>query len=174
MAGRKSKLSAKTRRLICDAVRDGASFRAAAAAAGVHETTLHAWRTIGEHEEDGPYRAFVRALEAAQLEGEAVACRQLFASFTEPTIETTVEELADGTTRTKTKTIPPDASMALRWLERRAPGRWNIPHRLAIGQDPDADPIVTYYLPDNGREDARAEDAPGGDEAVFRGALREA
>ena len=163
MAGRKSKLTTQTRRLICDAVRAGASYKAAAASVGVHETTLHAWRDRGEHEEAGPYRAFVDALAAAQLEGEAIACRQVFSAFTEPTTEIVEETLPDGTTKTRTITRPPSADMALKWLERRSPQRWNIPHRLAVGQDPDAEPVVVFYLPHNERDDATPKDgAPDG------------
>ena len=49
--------------------------------------------------------------------------------------------------------------MALRWLERRSPQRWNIPHRLAVGQDPDAEPVVVFYLPHNERDDATPQPA---------------
>ena len=165
MAGRKTKLNPKRRRIICEVIRDGGSYAAAAAQAGICESTLHDWRRYGDAEEgaSGIYRRFVDALAMAQAEGEAIACRQLFASFTEPTVETTVENMPDGATKTKTVTRPPDARHALRWLERRSPQRWNVPHRLAVGQDPDAEPVVSFYLPHNRRDATPAPDggAPG-------------
>ena len=95
-------------------------------------------------------------------EGEAIAAKQVFKSFTEPTVETVVEDLPDGSTKVRTITRPPDAGMALRWLERRAGARWNLQHRLAVGQDADAPPI-TFYLPHNERDATPALDggAPG-------------
>ena len=161
MAGRRSKLTPARRKVICDAIRDGASFAAAAAACGIDQSTLHTWRRLGDEEEAGPHRALVDALAMAEAEGEAIACRQLFASFTEPTVETTVEELSDGSVKTRTVTRPPSADAALKWLERRRASRWNVPHRLALSGDPDAEPIQIFRLPDNGRDNLAPE--PTGD-----------
>jgi len=36
---------------------------------------------------------------------------------------------------------PPDAALALKWLERRFPEQWAARQRLAIGGDPDAPPV---------------------------------
>ena len=161
MAGRKTKLTPERRRIICDAIRDGASYSAAAAAAGIDQSTLHTWRRLGDEEEVGPHRTLVDELALAEAEGEAIACRQLFASFTESTVETTVEELPDGGVKTKTVTRPPDARHALQWLERRRASRWNVPTRLALSGDPDAEPITIFRLPDNGR-DTPAQETAGG------------
>ena len=169
MVGRKTKLTPKRRRIICEVIRDGGSFAAAAAQAGICESTLHDWRRYGAAEESGIYRRFVDALAMAQAEGEAIACRQVFASFTEPTIETVVEELPGGSTKTRTIERPPDAMMALRWLERRVPQRWNVPHRLAVGQDPDAEPVVVFYLPHNERDEATPATDGGASSAVPTG-----
>ena len=168
MAGRRSKLTPERRRIICGAIRDGASFAAAAAAANIDQSTLHTWRRLGDEEEAGPHRALVDALELSEAEGEAIACRQLFASFTEPTVETTVEELPDGGTKTRTVTRPPSADQALKWLERRRPQRWNVAHRVALGADPDAAPIV-FYLPSNGRDDVAVDESTGGARGVPTG-----
>ena len=161
MAGRKTKLTPERRRIICAAIRDGASFAAAAAAAGIDQSTLHTWRRLGDEEEAGPYRTLVDELALSEAEGEAIACRQLFASFTEPTVETTVEELPDGSTKTRTVTRPPSADQALKWLERRRASRWNVPTRLALSGDPDAEPITIFRLPDNGRDNPATETAGG-------------
>ena len=163
MAGRKTKLTPNRQRTICEVMRDGGTYAAAAAQAGICESTLHDWRRYGAEEESGIYRDLVDALDRAIAEGEAIAVRQVFASFTEPTVETVEETLSDGSSKTKTITRPPDASMALKWLERRSPQRWNIPHRLAVGQDPDAEPVVVFYLPHNERDvDTPKDGAPDG------------
>ena len=95
------------------------------------------------------------------LEGEAVAAEMVFRGFVEPSIEKRTETLPDGGVKVVTIERAPDPRIALSWLERRAGSRWNPAHRVALGQDPDASPIVTYMLPDNGRDTTPAPD--GGD-----------
>ena len=143
MAGRKTKLTSKTQRAICDVMRSGGSYAAAAAHAGICESTLHDWRKYGAEQEAGIYRNFVDAEAAAIDEGEAVAARQVFKCFTVASIETVVETTADGAQKTKVITRPPDAGMALKWLERRAGARWNVARRVALGGDPDGVPFET-------------------------------
>ena len=109
MAGRKTKLNPKRRRIICEVIRDGGSFAAAAAQAGICESTLHDWRRYGAAEESGIYRNFVEALATAQALGEAIAVRAVVAAFTEGSVETVVENLPDGSTKTRTIERPPDA-----------------------------------------------------------------
>ena len=172
MAGAPSKLTAKRRKIICAAVRCGASYNAAAARAGLHEDTLRGWRKKGAKQDTGPYRRFVDELARAQLEGEALAAEQVFRSFTECSVETVEETLPNGDSRTKTITRPPDPRIALSWLERRVGGRWNPAHRVALGQDPDASPIVTYMLPHNGRDAIPAHETAGGARGVPTGLAR--
>ena len=158
MAGAPSKLTAKRKRIICEAVKHGASYNAAAARAGLHEDTLRGWRKKGAKQESGPYRRFVDELARAQLEGEALAAEQVFRSFCEPSVETRTETLPLGGVKVVTIERPPDPRIALAWLERRFGSRWNPAHRIAVGGDPDASPIVTYMLPDNGRDTTPADE----------------
>ena len=168
--GRPSKLTAKRQTAICKALKHGASFEAAAAVAGLHQSTFTKWRKRGSRRK-APARitTLCLAIERAQAEGEALAAQAVFKSFTECSIET-VEEILPGDAGTKTKTItrPPDPRIALSWLERRCSKRWNPAHRLHLGADPDSAPVVTYLLPSNGRDatpapdgDASFADAPG-------------
>lgn len=121
---RSTKLTPAVEDAICEAVKHGASYRAAALAAGVSERTLHAWRERGRAAKSGRFLQFLQRLEAAEAEGECIATKQVFRAFTEPTIETVTEKLSDGTVKTRTTERPADAGMALRWLERRVT-KWN-------------------------------------------------
>ena len=170
--GRPSKLTAKRQTAICKALKHGASFESAAAVAGLHQSTFTKWRKRGAEENSGPYHNLVLAIEQAQAEGEAIATAQVFKSFTEGSIETITETLpGDGGTKTKTIERPADAMMALRWLERRCPQRWNLAHRVALSGDPDADPITIFRLPDNGRDTPAQETAGGASFADAPGRL---
>ena len=156
--GRPSKLTAKRQAAVCEALKHGASFEAAAAVAGLHQSTFTKWRKRGAEEADGPYHDLVLAMEQAQAEGEALAAQAVFKSFTECSVEVVEEILpGDGGTRTRTITRPPDASMALRWLERRASARWNPTQKMLVGAAPDAP--VQFYLPDNRRDPAAPTDS---------------
>ena len=154
MAGRKTKLNSARQCAICEVMKHGGTFRAAAAAAGICESTLHDWRKYGDDDEAGVYGRFVAALERALGEGESAAVGAVYRAFTEPSVEVQTESLPDGSVRTKEITRPPDPAFALRWLERRNPQRWNLPTRLALSGDPDAEPITIFKLPDNGRDSA--------------------
>ena len=57
MAGAPSKLTAKRQRIICEAVKHGASYNAAAARAGLHEDTLRGWRKKGASKIPAPIAA---------------------------------------------------------------------------------------------------------------------
>ena len=161
MAGRKTKLNSARQCAICEVMKHGGTFRAAAAAAGICESTLHDWRKYGDDDEAGVYGRFVAALERALGEGESAAVGAVYRAFTEPSVEVQTESLPDGSVRTKEITRPPDPAFALRWLERRNPQRWNLPTRLALSGDPDAEPITIFKLPDNGR-DTPAQETAGG------------
>ena len=122
---RPSKLTPEREAAICEALREGASWCAAAAAAGIAESTVHLWRERGEAARSGKYSVFSERTQRARAEGEAAAARQVFRSFTEPTIERRTETLPDGQVKRIEIERPPDAMMALRWLERHVPERWN-------------------------------------------------
>ena len=138
---RTTKLTEERQAAILAALEDGATWEAAAAAAGVHRATLHRWRERGGAAKQGKFRDFCDAATRAIARGEARAARQLVAGFTLPTTETIVEEAADGSKKTRTVTRPPDAGLALKWLERRCAAQWGARQRLAIGGDPDAPPV---------------------------------
>ncbi|MCY4479930.1 MAG: hypothetical protein OXB97_08535 [Rhodospirillales bacterium] len=72
----RSKLTDECEALILDAARDGASYAACAAAAGIAESTLHEWRRRGAKAKAGKFRAFVAALAMAEAEGEARAAKR--------------------------------------------------------------------------------------------------
>ncbi len=125
MAGARSKLTPEVETAICEALRNGGTWATAAAAAGVHIATLNRWRVKGEEAKSGRYRALCDAATRASQEGGAVAAAQVFASFTQTTTETREEVLPDGALKRITITRPPDAGMALRFLERRFPSEWS-------------------------------------------------
>ena len=116
---------------ILDAARDGASYAACAAAAGVAASTLHEWRRRGAEAKTGKYRAFVDALAMAQAAGEARAAKAFSGGFLLATIETR-ETVKGDTIERVTIERPPDAALALKWLERRRPERWSPRHRLTV------------------------------------------
>ena len=158
MPGRKSKLNSARQSAICEVMKHGGTFRAAAAQANICESTLHDWRRYGDEEPAGVYGRFVAALERAIGEGEAAAVGAVYRAFVEPSVEVQTESLPDGSVRTKEITRPPDPAFALRWLERRNPQRWNLPTRLALSGDPDSPPVVVFRLPHNGRDATPAPD----------------
>jgi len=61
---------AVTQRII-DLMRAGNFLEVAAAAAGVHRTTLHRWLRLGRDQKRGKYRKFADAVDRAQAESEA-------------------------------------------------------------------------------------------------------
>ena len=130
---RPSKLTPEREAAICDALREGASWRAAAAVVGVHEATVHRWREVGAARRSGKYREFCERTDRARAEGEAVAARQVFRAFTEPSIERRTETMPDGAIKRIEVERPPDAMMALRFLERRCPDEWSPRHILEHG-----------------------------------------
>lgn len=117
---------------ICEAIRTGASWKAAAAHAGVHQSTLHRWRAAGEKAKSGKYRKLCEQIVIAEEQGEAEAAQVVWESFMKRSVTTKVtrrEQLAaDGSKVAvveKAETHhPPDADKALKWLERRFPERW--------------------------------------------------
>jgi hypothetical protein len=63
--GRKTKLTPEVHQAVVGALRLGASVRLATKHAGIGATTYHSWLKRGERE-DGPYREFGRAVQAAR------------------------------------------------------------------------------------------------------------
>lgn len=125
MTGRPTKLTPEAEEAICEALRYGASWAQAAAEAGIAERTVINWRQRGEKATTGQFFHFLQRATRARAKGEAQAVRQVFQSFMLPTVETIREELPDGTVKVRTIERPPDAGMALKWLERRCPEDWN-------------------------------------------------
>jgi hypothetical protein len=62
MAGR-PKISPEKQQVILNAVRAAVPLNRAAALAGVHVSTVHAWKAKGKVAKDGPYREFFDALK---------------------------------------------------------------------------------------------------------------
>ena len=56
---------------ILDLIRAGNYLEVAAAAAGIHRTTLHRWIRLGREQKRGKYRRFLNVAEKAQAEGES-------------------------------------------------------------------------------------------------------
>jgi hypothetical protein len=85
---------------IVSAIRAGNHAEIAARSAGIAPSTYYRWLERGEHDEDGPYAAFVAAVRLAEAEAEvhAVAIMR--------------------------RAMPEDWRAALSYLERRHPARW--------------------------------------------------
>ena len=129
---RPHKLTDEVQAVICKALEDGASWSAAAAAAGLHRATVQRWRERGEAAKQGRFCDFCDNATRALARGEARAARQLVAGFMEPSTETVIDEAPDGSRKTRTVTRPPDAALALKWLERRFPDRWSPNQNMTI------------------------------------------
>lgn len=89
---------------ICDALRAGHSYAAAARAGGIDETTLHDWRRRGRAGEE-PYAQFSQRVDAADQEAEE-RCIQVLRNAMEG------DDLRLA------------ADTAWKWLARRRPTTW--------------------------------------------------
>jgi predicted site-specific integrase-resolvase len=65
------KLEEAVTQRIVDLIRAGNYLEVAAAAAGIHRTTLHRWMRLGREQKRGRYRRFLNAVEKAQAEAES-------------------------------------------------------------------------------------------------------
>lgn len=103
--GRETLLDDLRSKRICDALRAGHSYAAAAKAGGIDESTLHRWRQLGR---DGHarYREFCERVEKADQEAED-RCVQVLRNA----LDGLDLKLATDT--------------AWRWLERRRPAEWS-------------------------------------------------
>jgi|VirMetMinimDraft_7_1064189.scaffolds.fasta_scaffold06330_2 hypothetical protein len=68
--GRRSKLTPELQDKICGLIRGGNYMHHAAAACGIHKSTIHDWIKKGEEEKRQPYADFAEAV--ARARGEAV------------------------------------------------------------------------------------------------------
>lgn len=99
--GRSTKLTPHASETICEHVRAGLYLKQAAAAVGIHPSTLHAWTAKGEQATRGIYREFRDSIKKAEADFEASCLAR-------------IQRAADDGTWT-----------AAAWmLERRWPGRW--------------------------------------------------
>ena len=69
--GRRTKLTPEIEKSICDSIRIGNTFKAAAAKAGIDEVTFHRWMAKGE-EGRAPYSQFRQQVIRAEADAETV------------------------------------------------------------------------------------------------------
>lgn len=101
---RETKLDDLRSKRICDALRKGHSFAAAARAGGIDESTLHDWRKRGRDGEE-PYSEFSKRVDAADQEAEDRAV-------------TVLQNAMGG------EDMRLAADTAWKWLARRRPAQW--------------------------------------------------
>jgi transposase len=101
---RDTKLDDLRSKRICDALRKGHSFAAAARAGGIDESTLHDWRKRGREGEE-PYAEFSKRVDAADQEAEDRAV-------------TVLRSAMDG------EDLRLATDTAWKWLARRRPREW--------------------------------------------------
>jgi hypothetical protein len=117
--GRPTKLTPKVQQAICDAVRNGNYYEAAATSAGIEYRTFRNWVERGEQEDAGIYFQFVQSLRAAEAEAETKLVAEWRAQ------------------------VPEDWRAARDLLARRHPERWGPKDRLTLAGDRDAPLAVT-------------------------------
>jgi transposase-like protein len=101
---RETKLDDLRSKRICDALRKGHSFAAAAQAGGIDEATLHRWRAQGREGVE-PYREFCERVDRAEQDAEDRAV-------------TVLENAMMG------EDMRLAADTAWKWLARRRPATW--------------------------------------------------
>jgi transposase len=74
---RPTKLDDLVEKRICDALKDGHSYAAAARAGGVDEATVHRWRAEGRDAGAGRFYEFCKRVDAADKEAEDRAVQVL-------------------------------------------------------------------------------------------------
>lgn len=120
--GRRSKLTPEVHDRIINAVRAGATFEAAAGAAGIAEWTLYRW--LQEAEADGApawKRAFREDLYRArdELEVRVVAGSVMKAAMGGYVVKRVTRRKPDGTIEEEEQTAPADGRVGLEILARR-------------------------------------------------------
>lgn len=110
--GRPSKFVPERTQAIVQSVANGADFTTACAAADVDDSTAHAWLRRADAEPDGPYGEFRRQVVRAR------------ASWEQRCISIVMGAADAG-----------DWRAALEMLQRRAPDRWALTHKLQVNTD---------------------------------------
>lgn len=110
--GRYSKLTEKRKQIVLQAIREGGTQRTAAGAAGISVEALGKWIRKGRKDPDGPYGPFVRQVEAAEAEAEALLVKNIIACAS-PHTEQRRETITD-----------PDGRVTKRHLETDRLGDW--------------------------------------------------
>ena len=128
MAGRKTELTYKKVKQICQFVRLRLKMVEIADFIGVDPSTLHRWIREGEKAEDGIHRKLVDGIKKAKAEIVSELSDVVFnaALLGSETVTEKVVKLPDGKTRTEkiTKRTPPNAAEARRILALMQPDRW--------------------------------------------------
>jgi len=75
--GRRTKLTDKRIKTICNYVRDGLTYEVAARLAGVHPSTFYRWKARAETAKKGIYRKFREELQKADAEAEATLLQEV-------------------------------------------------------------------------------------------------
>lgn len=148
---RPTKLTAALAEQLAAGVAAGATYRAAAAAAGVGERTLHDWLTRGRRERDRRARAREELQQISKRRGNAAARQRAAARRDEKPVasETPFEELlervekASGVAEVRAAAqiaaAGAESWRAAAWfLERRDPASWAAPRVLAAENEPAA------------------------------------
>lgn len=120
--GRRTKLTPETHERIITAVRAGATFDAAAGAAGVDQSTLYRWLREAEHPEAPAWkRQFRYDIYRArdELEIRIVAGSVMKGALGGYVLEETTETRRDGTVVERRRYAPADARSGLEILARR-------------------------------------------------------
>ena len=124
--GRPTKLTASVAERIVEAVALGYTYKDAAAAGGVHEETLAAWRKRGVEGPASIYTQFIGQIDkAAELTGIAFL-KAIRKSILESPVKVREHIKTDDKGNVLMKeihreTLPPDIKGATWWLERRFP-----------------------------------------------------
>jgi hypothetical protein len=124
--GRPTKLNPATEKRLLEALRDGATYKAACAHAGIDYKTFRSWILRGEEKKSGKFRRFLEAVEKAEHEAE-MKCIKAWVSK-----------------------IDEDWRAAKEFLERRFPEEWGksvaitqeAPFRIILEEDaPDSEEV---------------------------------
>ncbi|MEW9530623.1 transposase [Microbispora sp. NPDC049125] len=133
--GRRTKLTPETAERIINAVRAGASFEAAAGAAGIGETTLYRWLKEAEQPRTERWkREFREGLYRArdEVEVRVVAGSVMKSAMGGYVVKRVTRERPDGTVETEEQIAPADGRVGLKLLAMRFPDRWSERREVAV------------------------------------------
>lgn len=120
---------------VCSALETGSTMRTACSAAGIGKSTYYRWKDKGKASKGGIYRDFWEqtsaALGRARVTLELAAFQTAIGGY--EVIETKVlkRDGVDVLTVT-TRTMPPDARMLMKILERRYPEEWGAKSKVSF------------------------------------------